>query len=156
MQNDRSDFLADNNILLANPAFASTPKFRIRSPREVWLRALLAGTVVFATAIVFQWIVYILWLQHEGLRYTGPAVGGIITMLLVQRIEATVRVQRIGEALRFEVIGLMNHHIRNALQAFVNIAGTSDSTEQIMNSVTRIEWVLSEVVTKLHPDENPC
>jgi hypothetical protein len=149
----RSACLPSDDVLLANPAFAGTPKFRIRSRLEIWLRASVAGIVVFTMAIVLQWLVYNFWLQHEGLRYAGPIAGAIITMLLVQRIEANVRLQRIGEARRLEVIALMNHHIRNSLQAFVNIAGASDFAEHIMASVTRIESVLSDVATKLHPDE---
>lgn len=61
---------------------------------------------------------------------------------------------------RMESIALMNHNIRNALQAIACCSETSESAEIIRDSINRIDWVLSEVVSGIEnepkiPDEPP-
>jgi hypothetical protein len=62
----------------------------------------------------------------------------------------SARRARQQEIQRLETIALLNHHIRNALQAIITVSGSTDSTDIIRGSVERIEWALGEVL----PDVN--
>ncbi len=68
-------------------------------------------------------------------------------MMLRTRRERLVQVQRL------ETIALLNHHIRNGLQAIVNWSGSNESAHVINDAVDRIQWVLMEVLPGLErPD----
>jgi len=47
---------------------------------------------------------------------------------------------------RLQTIALMNHHVRNALQAIKYARYTPDDVQVIEDSVSRIEWALREIL----------
>jgi signal transduction histidine kinase len=52
---------------------------------------------------------------------------------------------------RMEIVGEMNHHVRNALQVisfFARDAKDSESAERLRESIDRIQWALREVLPK--------
>jgi hypothetical protein len=132
--------------LLENPGFIRKPDLKIRSDAEIWLASLSSGVVVFLGALVIQWIIYDRFLHQDGLRFVGSVISGAFAVLLVHGMSLETRRSRLSELRRLESIALMNHHIRNALQAIVCCSGTSESAEVIHDSVNRIQWVLSDVL----------
>ncbi|HEX6880725.1 MAG TPA: hypothetical protein VF135_10205 [Terriglobales bacterium] len=135
--------------LLEDPAFLPKSSDRIRSPLQIWLTAISIGTLVFLIALALQWVIYDRFLHEDGVRIVGSAIAAIIATILVQRLETAARNQRLRERQRLEVIALLNHHIRNALQVIVSASGSSDSTNTIRLSAERIEWALGEVLPDL-------
>ena len=135
---------ADN--LVQNSAFLRKPDLKIRSDVEIWILSLGSGVVVFLGALVLQWIIYDRILHQDGLRFVGSVISGAFAILLLHGMSLQTRRSKQLELRRLESIALMNHHIRNALQAIVCCSGTSESAEIIRDSVNRIEWVLSDVL----------
>jgi hypothetical protein len=74
------------------------------------------------------------------------ALSGAFAAMLVQGMSLQTRRFRLSELRRLESIALMNHHIRNALQAIVCCSGSSESAEIIHDSVNRIGLVLADVL----------
>jgi hypothetical protein len=139
--------------LIHNPEFVHKPDLKIRSDAEIWILSLGSGLVVFLGALVLQWIIYDRFLHQDGLRFVGSAISGAFAALLMNGMSLQTRRSRLSELRRLESIALMNHHIRNALQAIVCCSGTSESAEIIRDSVDRIEWVLSDVLPSI--DDEP-
>jgi len=137
---------ADAARLVQNVAFLRKPDLRIRSDVWIWAMSLSSGLVVFLGTLGLQWIIYDRFLHEDGLRLVGSIISGAFAALLVHGMSLRTRRSRLSELHRLESIALMNHHIRNALQAIVCCSGTSESAEVIRNSVNRIEWVLSDVL----------
>lgn len=135
--------------VLENSSFLDGPVRRIRSNLEIWTRACTVGLLVFLIALGIQWVIYDRIMHEDGIRIVGSAIAALIATFLVQTLETTARNQQLRELKRLEVIALLNHHIRNALQAIVNSTGSSDSTNTIRNSVERIEWALGSVLPGL-------
>lgn len=144
------DLLA-NHELLENPKFRTRSDSRVSSDLRIRAIALGMGLLVFLVALGIQWIIYDRFLHQDGIRIVGSLIAAIIATLLVQTLETSARNQRLRELRRLEVIALLNHHIRNALQTIVNCSGDSDSTNTIRVSVERIEWALGEVLPELDP-----
>jgi hypothetical protein len=137
--------------VLENPSFLDGPVRRLRSNLEIWTRAYCVGVLVFLIALGIQWVIYDRIMHEDGIRIVGSALAAVIAAFLVQTLETAARNQQQRELKRLEVIALLNHHIRNALQAIVNSSGSSDSTNTIRNSVERIEWALGSVLQDLAP-----
>ncbi len=146
---------SDGNLrsddLLQNSDFLAKPDLKVSSTPRIWLVALAVGLLVFILALVMQWIIYDRIMHQDGVRIVGSAIAAVIATLLVQSLETSARNQRLRELRRLEVIALLNHHIRNSLQAIVASSGTSNSTDTIRVSVERIEWALGEVLPDLDP-----
>jgi hypothetical protein len=109
--------------VLENPSFLDGSARRLRSNLEIWTRAYCIGVLVFLIALVIQWVIYDRIMHEDGIRIVGSAIAAVIATFLVQTLETTARNQQQRELRRLEVIGLLNHHIRNALQAMVNFHG---------------------------------
>jgi len=90
------------------------------------------------------------WLAAHGLRSELTLVDefllGIFTAALVFLIEFSHRRDReqLNEKLR--TIELMNHHVRNALQAIIDSAYVHGHLDEVRTSVDRISWALQEVL----------
>lgn len=143
----------NDDFLITDPAFLKRPALKVRSVREIWVFAILIGIAVFAIALGIQWVIYDRFLHEDGLRFVGSVISGVIAAILAQRLETASRNQRLAEVRRLEVIALMNHHIRNALQTIVYGSGANPSTASIRSSVDRIEWVLSDVLPGVNEDQ---
>lgn len=141
----------DYRAILQNPAFMPKNKVQIRSKLRVWLSALFISIVVFALALGIQWTIYDRYLHEAGIRVVGSAIAACVSIILVVSLGIMERNQRVREIQRLETIALLNHHIRNALQAIISSSGTSNSTETIRASVERIEWALGEVLPDIQP-----
>ena len=115
--------------LIHSPEFVTRPNLKIRSVVEIWALSLGSGIVVFLGALGLQWIIYDRFLHQDGLRLVGSAISGAFAAILVHGMSLQTRHSRLSELRRLESIALMNHHIRNALQAIVCCSGTSESSE---------------------------
>jgi len=109
------------------------------------LRSILAGSCVFFLGSLSD-----VWLRYhsEGLSLAivDHALVGIGAGLLVLLYE---RRQRRNIIRKLEVIGMMNHHVRNSLQV-ISFAASAPPREEDVNkirdAVDRIDWALREVL----------
>lgn len=110
------------------------------------LKSFTVGFCVFALGSLLA-----AWLDqhniHGLLAFMDNLVTGVAAGLAVLLYERR-RKRDIEKKLR--TIGLMNHHVRNALQGIYAASSTLDDKEQttriILDAVTRIEWTLREVL----------
>lgn len=114
----------DYRGILQNPAFMPKDKVPLRSKLRIWLSALSASIVVFGLALAIQWTVYDRYLHEAGIRVVGSAIAACVSIILVVALGIVERNQRLREIQRLETIALLNHHIRNALQAIVSSPAT--------------------------------
>ncbi|HZR29518.1 MAG TPA: hypothetical protein VFA71_12140 [Terriglobales bacterium] len=70
-------------------------------------------------------------------------VGGVVVAALLY-IDERRRRRYLAE--RLQTIALMNHHVRNALQAIKYARYTPNDVRVIEDSVARIEWALREIL----------
>lgn len=106
------------------------------------MRAVAAGIVVFLSlALVDQ--------ASARLGFTGmqlladDLLGGVIVGIISFVVE---RRRNRYLAARLQVIGLMNHHVRNSLQAIRFAHYSQQEVRLIDDAVARIEWALREVL----------
>lgn len=137
--------------VLQEPAFLTKRNSKIRSKVRIWAGALSTGILVFLFALGLQWTIYDRFLHENGIRVVGSAIAAAIAVGVVVVLGMASRRQRKQEIERLQTIALLNHHIRNALQAIITCSGTTDSTEVIRSSVERIEWALGEVLPGISP-----
>lgn len=142
-------------MVLQNPALINRGTFRVRSKLRIWINALATGVVVFLFALGLQWMIYDRYLHESGVRVVGSAIAASIAIGLVVTLGLISRKQRKLEIERLKTIALLNHHIRNALQAIVTCSGSTDSTDVIRTSVERIEWALGEVLPDISREPKP-
>jgi len=121
-----------------------TKKVRERKPRmfAVALRSLAAGTIAFVLLVLVDQLS-----GHFGLtgleRLGDNLLGAIIIGTLIY-LDDRRRNRYLADRLR--VIALMNHHVRNSLQA-IKYAHQTDRQVQLINeAAARIEWALREVL----------
>ncbi|HEU5402165.1 MAG TPA: hypothetical protein VFU86_12460 [Terriglobales bacterium] len=136
----------DYRAVLQNPAFLPKDKVKLRSRLRIWISALIISIVVFGLALGIQWTIYDRYLHEAGIRVVGSAIAACVSIVLVVSLGILERNQRVREIRRLETIALLNHHIRNALQAIVSSSGATNSTDTIRASVERIQWALGEVL----------
>ena len=78
-----------------------------------------------------------------------------MAMVLVQYMKTTARADRLKEIRRLEAIALINHHIRNSLQAIAVCCSDDAATSAVRESIDRIERVLAEVLPSVQePDQS--
>lgn len=142
---------ADYRAILQNPAFLPKDKVKLRSRLRIWISAVLISIVVFGFALAIQWTIYDRYLHEAGIRVVGSGIAAGVSIVLVVSLGILERNQRVREIRRLETIALLNHHIRNALQAIISSSGATNSTETIRTSVERIEWALGEVLPGIQP-----
>jgi hypothetical protein len=134
--------------LLHDPAFLGLPKFKIRSRAEILGLSGMIAVLVFLAALGLQWIVYDRFLHEDGVRLVGSTIAAILAAILTERLEALSRARGLQALRRFEAVALLNHHIRNALQAIV-YSSAAENAVTIRAAVERIEWTLREVLPKV-------
>lgn len=84
---------------------------------------------------------------HYGLtgwQRTGDNILGGVFVGVLLFVDQRHRHRYLAE--RLETIGLMNHHVRNALQAIKYARYSHDDVRVIEDSVARIEWALREIL----------
>ena len=138
---------------LSDPAFLTRPKLKIPSQFEIWLTTAVIGIVVFALALGIQWLIYDRILHEDGLRVVGSALAAVMAMVLVQHMKTTARNDRLKEIKRLEAIALINHHIRNSLQAIAVCCTDQAATGAVHESIDRIERVLAHVLPSVQPPD---
>jgi hypothetical protein len=138
---------------LKDPAFLTKPKLRASSDLEIWLATVATGVVVFLTALGIQWVIYDRLLHEDGLRLVGSVLSASMAMVLVQYMKTNARNDRIKEIRRLEAIALVNHHIRNSLQAIAVCCTDERAAASVRESVDRIERVLTEVLPSVQQPE---
>ena len=79
-----------------------------------------------------------------------------MAMALVQYMKATARRDRLKEIQRLEAIALINHHIRNSLQAIAVCCSDDAATGAVRESIDRIERVLAEVLPSVQQPDKPA
>ncbi|MDT8068201.1 MAG: hypothetical protein ROO76_08540 [Terriglobia bacterium] len=151
----QSSISPDDRTLLQNPAFLSREeRNRVHSSFRIWLSAIFISVIVFFLALAIQWTIYDRYLHEAGIRVVGSGIAACVSIILVLVLRTAARNQRLRELERLETIALLNHHIRNALQAIVSSSGATNSTDTIRSAVERIEWALGEVLPGIeHPAE---
>lgn len=150
---DQSAYTRGRDVL-TDPAFIPKQILKLRSKLQIWVSALATGMLVFLLALGLQWIIYDRYLHEYGVRIVGSMIAAVIAIILVETLAMRSREQRKREIERLKTIALLNHHIRNALQAIVAYSGSSNSTDAIRSSVERIEWALGEVLPDLSRPAN--
>ncbi len=117
-----------------------------------WLLTALFTAFVFMCNAGLDW--YMLK-HHESTLSTVEAsdvLSALVAGLLFSKIAQYRRARRLALRQRLEVIGDMNHHIRNALEVISLSAHTSNdqqNVKQIRESVDRITWALKEILPKM-------
>lgn len=84
---------------------------------------------------------------HGWLAFADDILMGIVAGLLVLVYE---RWRQRDLEKKLQIIRLMNHHVRNALQIISYSLEGSEQSSAVREAVTRIEWALQEVL----PGEN--
>ena len=107
--------------------------------------AVIFGLTVFVLLILTDQVSIHFGLK-ESQRIADDTCGGIIAGLVVFWFERA-RSRSLRE--RWQIIALMNHHVRNALQVIAysaNVPPDPQKISQIQDAVSRIEWALREVL----------
>jgi hypothetical protein len=108
--------------------------------RGAW--PILAGVLVFSVLVLIDQLSMYIGFEYMQ-RIWDDLAGGIVAGLLIF-IHERRRVNYVAERLR--VIELMNHHVRNALQAIKYARYTQNDINVIEDSVARVEWALREIL----------
>lgn len=107
------------------------------------LRAVIAGVLIFVFLILVDQLTLRFGLTRMQ-RFADDLLAGLIVGLITFLLERR-REQYLAD--RLQVIALMNHHVRNALQAIKFAQHTEHHVKVIDDSVARIEWALREVLS---------
>lgn len=107
------------------------------------LRGVIAGVVVFLLLVLVDQLTVRFGLTSMQ-RFADDLLAGVIVGLISFLVE---RRRDRYLARRLQMISLMNHHVRNALQAIKFAQHTEDHVRVIDDSVARIEWALREVLS---------
>ncbi|HEY3928794.1 MAG TPA: hypothetical protein VGL89_10485 [Candidatus Koribacter sp.] len=131
--------------LLRDPGFVNLPQLKIRSRSEILLLSAGVAVGVFLLALGVQWVIYDRFLHDDGLRIVGSTIAALLAAILTERLESISRARSLQELRRLEMLAVINHHVRNALQAILCSDGYGES-KAIQAAVDRIEWALREVL----------
>lgn len=96
--------------------------------------------------------------RHEGIGGWSLWIDNIVAALLLGVVVFLYERRRERELVRkLEVIALMNHHVRNALQPIMYLPYSNDQEQQlntIRNAVQRIDWALREILPGRKADDS--
>jgi hypothetical protein len=99
-----------------------------------------------------------LWMVAHGLHPDMTSIDEILlgifagTLIFVIQLSHERQQDRMNEKLR--TIQLMNHHVRNALQAIIDSAHIHGHFDEIQTSVNRIAWALQEILPGERSDDD--
>jgi hypothetical protein len=117
-------------------------------PRKIEPAALGKAVVLFLLVAVFLTVAdeaSLRLTQHAWQRVVDDLLGGLIAGLIFYVYERR-RLNRLRKQL--QVIDLMNHHIRNALQPILFVDYKDRAQMKLIEeSVDHIDWALREVLT---------
>lgn len=116
----------------------------VTSTRPV-LQGLVMGLFVAMLLIAADQLSIRLGLSQSW-RIVDDTLGGVITGLLVFGY-SRIRLRYVEE--RLNLVALMNHHIRNALQVITHaeyIQPPSRQFAEVQNAIQRIDWTLREIL----------
>lgn len=119
--------------------FIQTQKPRLAS---AVLRAFIEGIIVFVLLVLVDQIAFHLGLTAAQ-RFADDLLGGAIVGVIIF-LDERRRARYLAS--RLQVIALMNHHVRNALQTIKFAHQTDQQIRLIDESVARIEWALREIL----------
>jgi len=115
--------------------------------------ALGVGLVSFlATELLHYWLVPDLGRHQE--RLLAEAFSALVVSCLVAKLASVTRQRHRLTVARMQVIGEMNHHIRNALAPIALSVGTIENQQlirAISEGVDRIDWALREILPREMP-----
>ncbi|SRR5436190_23363767 len=107
----------------------------------------LAGFVIYSLGWLLDRI-----LQYSGFNSKTVTIDDLLIAVLVGLVVLFYEERRRRTLIeKLQTIELMNHHVRNALQAIACAQYTPDQHRQVDivgQSVQRIEWALKEVLPK--------
>jgi hypothetical protein len=120
--------------------------------RNSWVRRFLASVAAGCGGFLAMWLITkVLVANHMLLEntYLDEFLVGLLIALLVFAIELyhQAKLRRIRQAA--QLMGQLNHYIRNSLQVILyssSMPPSKVSQEAIRASVHRIEWVLEKLV----------
>lgn len=109
-------------------------------------------TVALAAGASVALVDYLLglWMAHHGMHAEVTLIDELLLAVFTAALVLVIELaherdeQRINEKLK--TIELMNHHVRNALQAIVDSAYVHGNLDEVRTSVDRISWALREVL----------
>lgn len=105
-------------------------------------RAIIEGITVFLLLVLVDQVSVRLGLTGAQ-RFADDLLGGLIVGVISFLYERS-RARYLAS--RLQVIALMNHHVRNALQTIKYAQHTDQHVKLIDESVARIEWALREIL----------
>jgi uncharacterized membrane protein len=128
---------------------------------RVWNTKLDSKQLLFGIALAFGGIAFLLselmyYLFVRGLgrhseRMVAEGISAFLVGLLASKLLSRTIEHRRATAVRLQVIGEMNHHIRNALDIISLSTYTiqdKQSITVISEAVDRIEWALCEILPR--------
>ena len=139
--------------MYSDSATSNSPKQPpVASGRLEWFLPLAFGAIVLLTATGLDFL-----LQQRSQSFfsnidASAVVAALVATLLFYRMLWYERQRRKAIRHRLEIIGEMNHHVRNAIHTIVLSAHFSQNEEAvtaIRESVQRVDWALKEILPKL-------
>lgn len=146
--------------MYSDPAPSDPPKqpsvdvfpSKLMARLPAWTQALALGTTVLLIAAGLDCL-----LQKPSKSFVScidpsSVVAALVATLLSYRMLRYERQRREAIRRRLEVIGEMNHHVRNAIHTIVLSAHFPQNDElvkAINESVQRVDWALKEILPKL-------
>ena len=112
--------------------------------------ALGFGTVTFLLSELMHYL-FVPGLGRHSERMLAEAVSALLVGLLASKLISSTIERRRTTTARLQVIGEMNHHIRNALDIISLSTYTikdKQSVGVISEAVDRIEWALREILPR--------
>ncbi len=133
-------------------ASARHPWIDAMSPRRSVLAGLWAAVLLFAAGGTLDWLATYRLVPTSTVMIWGALVA-LLVGSLVAKVLCDAHQRQCVMLARLQTVADVNHHVRNALQVIAYHArsgcGQSEKVIQEVNAaVTRIEWVLQEVVPR--------
>ncbi len=132
------------------------PWLDVMSPRRSVLAGLWAAVLLFVAGGTLDWLATYRLLPTRTMLIWGALVA-LLVGSLVSKVFCDAHQRHRAMLTRLRTIADINHHIRNALQiiAYHTRSGCGQSEkviEEVKAAVTRIEWVLQEVLPQQEQD----
>ena len=121
---------------------------------QLFLAAIFFALLVWGVDMGMDSVMIRLGDTRGELLFVSDAVAAVLAGGLMLWVLLIQRARHIETKQRMEVIGEMNHHVRNALQV-ISYWGVQERDRQqlrfIHEAVDRIEWALRDVLPRVAP-----